>query len=108
MTEQQIIDWIWDRAVTETNLAIRPPSFRQSYINTYAGRILARVMIDCELANFTPEALLALRLSLDGSFHSGERLAGPYPPRWQRIREQILFGEPPDNILSRVNTRIPP
>ena len=105
MTEQQIIDWIWNRAVTETNLAIHPGSYRQSYVNTYAGRILARVMIDCEPTNLTPGGLLALRLSLDNSSRSGKRLAGPYPSRWQRIREQILFGDAPKDILSRLNGR---
>ncbi len=103
MTEKEIIDWIWSRAVAETNV-FQYGAYRAD-VGTHAGRILARVIIDCEPTNLTPGALLALRLSLDGSFHSGERLAGPYPPRWQRIREQILFGEPPDDILSRVNAR---
>ena len=72
MTEQQIIDWIWNRAVDELVPQLRghPGGAARSdryfiKLATRARAIVKTIIIECDFADVTPEVLRALRIAND-------------------------------------------
>ena len=104
MTEKEIVDWIWNRAVDELVPQLRGhPGSVDITLAVRARTIVQTIIIECDFADVTPEVLRALRTA-DGAPIGYVSLLDPLsiasaPEQWVDICTAILKRPPIDAEL---------